>query len=290
MKINYILKEDFDDIDNDQIENDIQIQDNIAYFGIINMIKNMYDIYWPAFASDPNNYTIDEATNWEPHIQIIRNSDLDTPYDISVPYIVRFNKNPDIHKDIYTDDLKLIISVKDTARNIKTLINDVFVFEYADAFHCSSCNSLVNLNGSPLCVAELFCYKCTSLSSLEGCPHILLKASINHCNKLTNIKGLSDNNEKLRDLDLSFCKNIQTLEGMPNHVDYLNLYGCTGIVSDRGYTFANYVYIKASLTDIRLAYHNNEVKIALEKLIKHNKDRIANKNKNSVYTFNGNKK
>ena len=89
----------------------------------------------------------------------------------------------------YIVDSRTDVEVKNT--NITSLTNGMFEFGKVRDFDCSSCKSLVSLEGAPKEVGGCFyCDNCNSLTSLEGAPkEVSEDFSCAFCNSLKTLKG-----------------------------------------------------------------------------------------------------
>lgn len=262
MKINYILKEDFDDLelDVDISDDELQreIEDEYVHKSIKDFIRNTYDIMSAEFVGDKNDYTMKDFRNWEPYIRILRNSDLKTPFNIKQPYIVTF------------DVVSVKIYVKETAKNISSLFNDLFTFIYIDSFSCERCSNIQNLEGFPLQINRCDIRDCKSLKTLKGCPNIIDSLACINCENLESIADISPAISELNRLALVNCKKLKSLVGMPAHVNNLDLCGCTGLQTTDGYTYASALFLTAPITKIRLAFYGKEVTEYLDDFVANN--------------------
>lgn len=107
------------------------------------------------------------------------------------------------------------VVVKNT--NIKSLVNDLFVWDTVKSFTCNTCKNLKSLEGSPKKVNGSFsCSYCDSLTNLIGAPEEVNDFYCSHCKNLKSLEGSPKN---CINFICTFCYSLTNLIGAPEYVD-----------------------------------------------------------------------
>ena len=107
------------------------------------------------------------------------------------------------------------VVVKNT--NIKSLVNDLFVWDTVESFICNHCKNLKSLEGAPKKVGGSFaCNYCDSLTNLVGAPEEVFSF---YCNSCKNLKSLEGAPKKCINFVCTFCDSLTNLIGAPEYVD-----------------------------------------------------------------------
>ena len=107
------------------------------------------------------------------------------------------------------------VVVKNT--NIKSLVNDLFVWDTVESFICNHCRNLKSLEGAPKKVGGSFaCNYCDSLTNLIGAPEEVFSF---YCNSCKNLKSLEGAPKKCINFICTFCDSLTNLIGAPEYVD-----------------------------------------------------------------------
>lgn len=81
------------------------------------------------------------------------------------------------------------VVVKNT--NIKSLVNDLFVWDTVETFLCNNCKNLKSLEGSPKKCTNFNCTFCNSLTNLIGAPeYVDIEFKCDYCRNLSSLEGI----------------------------------------------------------------------------------------------------
>lgn len=81
------------------------------------------------------------------------------------------------------------VVVKNT--NIKSLVNDLFVWDTVKSFICNHCKNLKSLEGAPKKCINFNCTFCYSLTNLIGAPEeIDTEFNCDYCKNLSSLEGI----------------------------------------------------------------------------------------------------
>lgn len=115
----------------------------------------------------------------------------------------------------YQISTNAFVVVKNT--NIKSLVNDLFVWDTVESFICNHCKNLKSLEGAPKKVGGSFaCNYCDSLTNLIGAPEEVFSF---YCNSCKNLKSLEGAPKKCINFNCTFCDSLTNLIGAPEYVD-----------------------------------------------------------------------
>ena len=82
------------------------------------------------------------------------------------------------------------IFVKNT--NIKSLVNDLFVWDTVESFICNHCKNLKSLEGAPKKCINFICTFCDSLTNLIGAPeYVDTEFKCDYCRNLSSLEGIT---------------------------------------------------------------------------------------------------
>lgn len=138
---------------------------------------------------------------------------IDNNYDGIPKDKLIINKNK--IKGKYQISADAFVTVKNT--NIKSLVNDLFVWDTVVTFICSGCKNLKSLEGSPKKVIGYFaCNDCDSLTNLIGAPE---EVDNFYCTNCKNLKSLEGAPKKCTSFNCTFCDSLTNLTGAPEYVD-----------------------------------------------------------------------
>lgn len=81
------------------------------------------------------------------------------------------------------------VVVKNT--NIKSLVNDLFVWDTVESFICNHCRNLKSLEGAPKKCINFICTFCDSLTNLIGAPeYVDTEFKCDYCKNLSSLEGI----------------------------------------------------------------------------------------------------
>jgi hypothetical protein len=141
------------------------------------------------------------------------------------------------------------VIVKNT--NMKSLVNDLFVWDTVTAFICNNCKNLKSLEGAPKKVNGTFaCNYCDSLTNLIGAPD---EVECFYCNNCKNLKSLEGSPKKCINFNCTFCNSLTNLIGAPKYVDIeFKCDYCNNLSSLEGITWKSVHHFSCRGTAIQL--------------------------------------
>lgn len=149
----------------------------------------------------------------------------------------------------YQISANAFVVVKNT--NIKSLVNDLFVWDTVETFLCNDCKNLKSLEGSPKKVSGTFaCNDCDSLTNLIGAPE---EVDNFYCTQCKNLKSLEGAPKKCTNFNCAFCNSLTNLIGAPEYVDIeFKCDYCRNLSSLEGIRWKSVHHFSCRVTPIQL--------------------------------------